>query len=58
MRIAGWKTSSVFKRYAIVDKTDVRDALQQLERARQKQFDHTDGCSSTGPEHPPLSQLR
>jgi len=56
MRIAGWKTSSVFKRYAIVDKADVRAALQQLERARQKQFDHTDGRISTGPEYPPLSQ--
>jgi hypothetical protein len=32
--------------------------LQQLERARQKQFDHTDERSSTGPEYPPLSQLR
>ena len=58
MRIAGWKTSSIFKRYAIVDKTDVRAALQQLERARQKQFDHTDRRSSTGPESPPLSELR
>ena len=38
MRIAGWKTSSIFKRYAIVDKADVRAALQQLERARQKPF--------------------
>jgi integrase len=58
MRIAGWKTSSVFKRYAIVDKTDVRAALQQLERARQKQFDHTDERNSIGPEYLPLSQLR
>jgi integrase len=57
MRIAGWKTSSVFKRYAIVDKTDVRAALQQLERARQKQFDHADGRSATGPEYTSLSQL-
>ena len=58
MRIAGWKTSSIFKRYAIVDKTDVRAALQQLERARQKPLDHTDGRSSTEPEYPPFSQLR
>ncbi|MGA2859104.1 MAG: tyrosine-type recombinase/integrase [Candidatus Sulfotelmatobacter sp.] len=56
MRIAGWKTSSVFKRYAIVDRTDVRAALQQLERARQKQLDPTDERSS-GPEYTPLSQL-
>ncbi|HUD54175.1 MAG TPA: tyrosine-type recombinase/integrase [Terracidiphilus sp.] len=39
MRIAGWKTSSVFKRYAIVDKSDIRTALQQLEQTRQKQAD-------------------
>jgi integrase len=58
MRIAGWKTSSIFKRYAIVDKADVRAALQQLERAQQKQFDHTDGRSSTGPEYTPLFELR
>jgi len=36
MRIAGWKTSSIFRRYAIVDKADVREALQRLERARQE----------------------
>jgi integrase len=57
MRIAGWKTSSVFKRYAIVDKTDVRAALQQLERARQKQFDHADERSSTESEYTPDSRL-
>jgi len=55
MRIAGWKTSSVFKRYAIVDQADVRAALQQLEQARQKPLDHTDERSSTGPEYPSLS---
>lgn len=38
MRIAGWKTSGVFRRYAIVDKADVREALQRLERARQMQM--------------------
>ncbi|MGA2237168.1 MAG: site-specific integrase [Terriglobales bacterium] len=58
MRIAGWKTSSVFKRYAIVDKTDVRVALQQLERARQTPLDPTDGRRSTEPEYLPLSELR
>jgi integrase len=55
MRIAGWKTSNVFKRYAIVDQVDVRLALQQLERARRKPFDHTDERNS-GPEYTPLSQ--
>jgi len=46
MRIAGWKTANVFKRYAIVDKADVRLALQQLERARQKPSDPIDERSS------------
>lgn len=53
MRISGWKTSNVFKRYAIVDKTDVRVALKQLERARQKQLEE----SNSGLEYTPLSQL-
>jgi integrase len=53
MRIAGWKTSGVFKRYAIVNNADVRAALQKLERARQKQLDPTDGRSST--DRAPLS---
>jgi integrase len=55
MRIAGWQTSNVFKRYAIVDRADIRAALQQLERARQKQSDRTDERIS-GQEYTPLSQ--
>jgi integrase len=55
MRIAGWKTSNVFKRYAIVDQRDIRAALQQLERARQKQSDPVDEHKS-GLEYSPLSQ--
>jgi len=56
MKIAGWKTSNVFKRYAIVDKTDIRAALQQLERARQKQPDPT-GEPTPEPGYTPLSQI-
>ena len=55
MRIAGWKTSNVFKRYAIVDKADIRAALQQLERARQKQSDPT-AEPRPAPEYTPLSR--
>jgi integrase len=55
MRIGGWKTASVFKRYAIVDQRDIRAALQQLERVRQKQSDHTDECSP-GLEYTPLHE--
>ena len=55
MRIAGWKTASVFKRYAIVDQKDIRAALQQLERARQEQPEPTNG-RTLGHGYPPLSQ--
>jgi len=56
MRIAGWKTSNIFKRYAIVDQGDIRAALQQLERTRQKQSEPT-GERSSGQEYTPLFQL-
>jgi integrase len=52
MRIAGWKTSNVFKRYAIVDRADIRAALQQLERTRQKQLEER----SSELEYTPLCQ--
>jgi hypothetical protein len=31
MKIGGWKTRSVFERYAIVSQTDIRDAMTKLE---------------------------
>jgi len=42
MRIGGWKTRSVFERYAIVSRSDIADAMLKLElrkgsrRKRQK----------------------
>jgi len=30
-RIGGWKTRSVFERYAIATRTDIADAMQKLE---------------------------
>jgi hypothetical protein len=33
MSIGGWKTRSVFTRYAIVDETDVVDAMHRFESA-------------------------
>ena len=35
MKIGGWRTRSVFERYAIVSQTDVQDALEKLEDSRQ-----------------------
>ncbi len=55
MRIAGWKTSNVFRRYAIVDKADIRAALQQLERARPEEPEPINE-HSLGHEYSPLSQ--
>jgi integrase len=34
MRIGGWKTDSVFRRYNIVDEADLRDAMQKLENSQ------------------------
>jgi integrase len=43
MKIGGWRTRSVFERYAIVSRTDIADAmrkLQQSEEATQTQQSH------------------
>jgi hypothetical protein len=34
MRLGGWKTASVFRRYDIVNQADIVDALQKLEQRR------------------------
>ena len=34
MKIGGWKTRSVFERYAIVANSDVNDAIERLEARR------------------------
>jgi integrase len=36
MKIGGWKTRSVFERYAIVSQSDVRDAMTKLEAGQQR----------------------
>ena len=33
MKIGGWRTRSVFERYAIVSQTDIAEALKKLEQA-------------------------
>ncbi len=39
MKIGGWKTRSVFERYAIVANSDVNDAVEKLEARRGRQRD-------------------
>jgi len=36
MKIGGWKTRSVFERYAIVSQGDIRDAMTSLEAKQQR----------------------
>jgi hypothetical protein len=36
MKIGGWKTGSVFERYAIVSQGDIRDALTSLEAKQRR----------------------
>lgn len=36
MKIGGWRTRSVFERYAIVSQSDIQDALQKLELRRER----------------------
>ena len=36
MKIGGWKTRSVFERYAIVSQDDIRDAMTSLEAKQQR----------------------
>jgi len=37
MEVGGWKTTSVFHRYAIVDNQDIADAMNMLEKSQDEQ---------------------
>ena len=40
MKIGGWKTRSVFERYAIVNRGDIAEAMQKLESNRRELEGH------------------
>jgi hypothetical protein len=44
MKVGGWKTAPVFKRYNIVDERDIAEVAAKLDEKRKKQ--HEDGHSS------------
>jgi integrase len=50
MKIGGWRTRSVFERYAIVSQTDIVEAMQRLES---QQDGHSLGHSRQGTEESP-----
>ena len=46
MKIGGWKTNSVFRRYAITDRRDLAQAIRQLEEHEKKLASAENGHSS------------
>jgi len=36
MKIGGWRTRSVFDRYAIVSRTDIADAMKKLQHSERE----------------------
>jgi integrase len=54
MEIGGWKTTSVFHRYAIVDNQDVADAMDMLERSQDEQRQRLEGVSAASAERSPV----
>jgi integrase len=46
MKIGGWRTRSVFERYAIVSQSDVVDAIQKLETRNRHSFGHSEVVES------------
>lgn len=50
MKIGGWRTRSVFERYAIVSRNDIADAmlrLQESEKTNEQKIGHIIGHSDT-----------
>ena len=50
MDIAGWKTTSVFHRYAIVDEAQIEDALRKIAQFSGSGGNKPDGGEKDGSE--------
>jgi len=60
MKIGGWRTRSVFERYAIVSRNDIADALlllQHSEKTNDLKNGHIIGHSDTLPKWEPSHAL-
>lgn len=53
MKIGGWKTDCVFRRYNIVDERDLHEAASALDRKHQSQISHNLPAEEKRPEIPP-----
>lgn len=48
MEVGGWKTTSVFHRYAIVDNQDVAVAMDMMEKSQDQLGQRLEGCAKDG----------
>jgi len=53
MKIGGWKTDCVFRRYNIIDERDLHEAAAALDRKQQSQISHNLPAEEKRPEIPP-----
>jgi hypothetical protein len=54
MKIGGWKTDSVFRRYNIIDEADLQEAANALDRKREKsQLRHSQPSEESQPKTTP-----
>jgi hypothetical protein len=54
MKVGGWKTSSMFTRYSIVSRADMREATAKLEasraQAKAKELENSQSLAKEAPE--------
>ena len=55
MKIGGWRTRSVFERYAIVDQNDIAAAMKKLQASEQK-LDNSYSSDTVGPKSDAVSK--